>query len=247
MSNTIIEKSTGKEIGPDKELRLREAAKPGYVPPPSKESYFRQLELVPVKIESLINRDTLDSNISKILKNGGGFKSDKWDPPTVGRLPDGTMILYDGDHSRHIFQLAYPDEDMMLARVVDVENKGEIHRRFVEKNKLCRTDLRREEVFVHEVLSGARAKIKLAQQIGQMGLSVYCSGEQNGSVGDPDGPRVKVGSAETVMSILGDENVSLGKEAVGMLRSTGQLEKPEDSAFPLYCLVYAIYDPHTSR
>ena len=80
MSNTIIEKSTGKEIGPDKELRLREAAKPGYVPPPSKESYFRQLELVPVKIESLINRDTLDSNISKILKNGGGFKSDKWDP-----------------------------------------------------------------------------------------------------------------------------------------------------------------------
>jgi len=141
---------------------------------------------VSVNIPSLSNRKTEAKTIRKYLKNG--YIPALWSPPLVAELPNGDQYLYDGDHRRHIWKLANPNNSTMDAYVVKVSNKAEISQLFVQINKTHRKNLASEETFVHEVLAGEQAAVQTDSNLKDCYLSVSLgTGEANSTVGSAKG------------------------------------------------------------
>lgn len=226
MSNNPVRKRTRKPITVDVIKNEVEESNGGLFPfaKPSEEylrlldplkSKLQQLvesiEEVPINVKSIINRDTCDTNLKKILSNAGGFDFTMWNPPLVGRLPDGTQYLYDGDHSRALYKMANPGEDTMPCRIKYFDSVEEIHREFVKVNSSCITTLSKEEIFVHEVHGKVPEAVEMCKKVEEIGCSVYCSHEPGGIVGNIDGPSVGVVTLKKVLSFTGDDLIYAAK------------------------------------
>ena len=148
---------------------------------------------VPVDIDSYLNRKTESQTINLYLKARNGFDRGLWQPPLVAELPNGKRYLFDGDHRRKLWTLAYPKNIKMPVQIVQVKDKQEISRLFVAINKTARKALKANEVFVHEVLGGMGNAKNTAAILKQCGLSVSLGTDEAGSVvGDPTGPQVSI-------------------------------------------------------
>ena len=149
---------------------------------------------VPVTIASYKNRKTKASTLKSYLKaRGDTFDRGLWQPPLVAEMPTGERFLFDGDHRRALWKLAYPEEDEMPAQIVSVKNKSEISRLFVAINKTARTALTANEVFVHEVLGGNKEAKKTAKNLTDCSLKVSLgTGDPGSHAGYLTGPEVSV-------------------------------------------------------
>lgn len=176
---------------------------------------------VSVDIQSYVNRKTQTATLRKYLKQGKGFDGNLWSYPQVAELPCGTQYLFDGDHRRHLYKLAFPSATHMPAIVVPVKDKSEISSLFVKMNKKARKDITAEETFVHEVLAGEQAALKTAADLKLCSLSISMgTGEQDSDVGALTGfiggkpPRTKIGSFETAIKDNHIDNVKLASETI---------------------------------
>ena len=149
---------------------------------------------VPVNIRSFKNRRTEARVIKGYLKaSGGKFDRRIWQEPLVAELPDGTRYLFDGDHRRALYKLAYPTKETMPVQVVQVKDKEEISRLFVAINKTARKALSSNEVFVHEYLGGIQEALNTGQTLTRCKLKVDLgTGEPGTCVGHSAGQQVKI-------------------------------------------------------
>ena len=111
-----------------------------------------QLTNVSVNVLSKVNRPTKADLISRYTKNG--FDWNKWSPPIVAKLPDGTQYLLDGDHRRHMFKQFHPEAEEMPAWMIKVSSDEEFHSLFVEINSTGRKNVSGDEAFIHMVHAG---------------------------------------------------------------------------------------------
>jgi len=199
MSNSVTKNgvpivgSLSKAAGIKNQHLYSNIVSPTSINPLSAANLQRTIEDVDVNTDSLVNRDTEMDNLTRILKNRGGFDSTRWNMPQIARLPDGRMFLFDGDHSRHLYKHFFPQAKTMPARVRNVADEAEVSRLFIDYNCKGKTPIASEHVFVHQVLAGETDAVDLAQRLAAAGLQVYCSNEPNGVAGTIDGVRVKVG------------------------------------------------------
>tara|TARA_R100000951_G_scaffold112107_1_gene111957 strand:- start:480 stop:1409 length:930 start_codon:yes stop_codon:yes gene_type:complete len=149
---------------------------------------------VPVSIRSFKNRRTEARVIKGYLKaSGGKFDRRIWQEPLVAELPDGTRYLFDGDHRRALYKMAYPTKETMPVQVVRVKDKEEISRLFVTINKTARKSLTSNEVFVHEYLGGIPDAVNTGQTLARCNLKVDLgTGEPGTYVGHSAGQQVKI-------------------------------------------------------
>lgn len=170
-----------------------------------KESYTLEVN---VNIDSHINRKTDPATIKKYISCANGFHRGLWQPPLVARLPDGTMKLFDGDHRRALWKLAYPNKKTMPAQIVHVNNEQEISKYFVIINKTGRKRLSPEENFVHEVHAGIPSAVKTNEDLKKANLCVSLgTGEQGSIVGALNGWSVKIGGFKSAVRDVGVESV----------------------------------------
>ena len=149
---------------------------------------------VPVNILSYKNRRT-DVKVIKGYLNASGGKFDRriWQEPLVAELPDGTRYLFDGDHRRVLYKMAYPTKETMPVQVVRVKDREEISRLFVAINKTARKPLNSNEVFVHEYLGGIQEALNTGQTLTRCNLKVDLgTGEAGTYVGHSGGQQVKI-------------------------------------------------------
>jgi hypothetical protein len=143
---------------------------------------------VDANIPSYLNRKTESQTIKKYISCAGGFHRGLWQPPLVAELPDGRRLLFDGDHRRQLWIMAFPNKKKMPVQVIKVNSLQEISKLFVIINKEGRKNLASDEVFVHEVHSGDQTAIKDSQNLTKSGLCVSLgTGEQGSSVGATSG------------------------------------------------------------
>lgn len=207
---------------------------------PTAASYREQFIDVPVDVPSRVNRDTELKNLTKILKEAGGFDMKQWTSPKVARMPDGTLYLFDGDHSRAIYRAYYPQQKTMPAKVIDIDTIEEYHLLFVRYNAKGKTPIRAEDVFVHMYHAKDTETIELAKSLTDAGLFIYCSHEEEGTVGDREGMRIKVGAAKTAFKTQAKTMKLLNapknrrystavRDSVAILKSAGLSSSREDS------------------
>ena len=187
---------------------------PASIHPLSADNIKRTIEDVSVDVLSLVNRDTELSNLTRILKNRGGWDSSRWNLPQIARLPDGRMFLFDGDHSRHLYKHFFPNASTMPAMVRPVANEAEVSRLFIDYNCKGKTPIASEHIFVHHVLAGDEDTVLLAQRLDAVGLQIYCSNEPNGIAGATNGVRVKVGGVAEAFK-KADKAMKKGKLSQG--------------------------------
>ena len=155
---------------------------------------------VPATIESYLNRKTKASTLKSYLKaRGGKFDRGLWQPPLVAELPNGDRMLFDGDHRRALWKMAYPEENMP-AQIVPVKDESEISRLFVAINKTARKSLTANEVFVHEVLGGDEEAEKVSEHLSKCALKVSLgTGEQGSEIGSPNSPEININGFRTAL------------------------------------------------
>jgi hypothetical protein len=170
--------------------------------PPTAAEYSVRIVDMPVDTPSLINRDTEIKNLKKNLKVRGGFDGQMWQAPRAGRInATGETFIFDGDHSKHLFKLTYPDAKTMPMQVIDVNNKEEIHKLFVQTNKTCKTLITAEQTFVHNVRAGEESVKKYTEILCGAGMYVYCSNEDGGKVGDQSGVEIRFNHLHSIVGI----------------------------------------------
>ena len=127
----------------------------------------------PVDIKSLRNRKTTVSAIRNNVKELGGFDPRAFDRPTIAVVEEnGEEYLYDGDHSRWLYKLYYPNAKKMPCRRVTVKDLAELSCLFVHRNKRGKKDLTAEEIFVHEYLGGFKEAFDLEKHLSSSNLKV---------------------------------------------------------------------------
>jgi hypothetical protein len=156
----------------------------------------------PVDIPSLRNRKTLATTLRKALKELGGFDPRAFDRPTIAVVEEnGEEYLYDGDHSRWLYRLYYPNEKKMPCRRVKVKDFAELSRLFVHRNKRGKKDLTAEEIFVHEYLAGFQEASDLEKHLSSSNLKVSLgTGESDTTVGDMGGKEVPIAGFRTALN-----------------------------------------------
>lgn len=184
--------------------------------PLTADQFSQRIIDLPVDTPSLINRDTEEKSLKKILKNRGGFDGDLWQPPRAGRIRStGEVFIFDGDHSKHLFRLANPEATTMPVQVIDVDSKRDIHRLFVQTNNTCKTPISSEQIFVHNVHAGDLSVAKYEDACTSAGLKVYCSNEPGGVVGDVNGVEVRFGDLKAAYhSVLDIDVLKEAKELI---------------------------------
>ena len=219
MSNAVYT-SNGNEIDYDK---LREKWKDGtgtvmvHPAPTNSQQFLARIEDIPVDTPSLVNRDTLEKNLEKILQSMNGFDGRIWNPPRVARITStGEMFIYDGDHSRHLYRWYHHTEETMPAKIVDVERKEDVHNLFVQANCKGRTAINAEQIFVHTYLGGCPVAKQLAESLQLTGLKVYCSAEIGGTAGDPSGYLTKVNGFKRVHKLVNHPKIGLQSHCTAM-------------------------------
>jgi hypothetical protein len=203
-----------------------------------------RMEDLPIDTPSLINRDTEEKALKKILKNRGGFDGALWQPPRAGRVKStGEVYIFDGDHSKHLFRLAHPAATTMPVQVIDVESKGDIHRLFVQTNNTCKTPISSEQIFVHNVHAGDNTVAKYEDACNAAGLKVYCSNEPGGAVGAPNGTEVRFGDLKAAFHSVTDIDVLLEAKELIMMCSNplGSKSLLPGPVFRSLCLLFSAY------
>tara|TARA_A100001515_G_scaffold91921_1_gene73317 strand:+ start:840 stop:1763 length:924 start_codon:yes stop_codon:yes gene_type:complete len=159
---------------------------------------------VSVNIDSYLNRKTEAKTINSYIEARGGFDRGLWQPPLVAELPSGKRYLFDGDHRRKLWTLAYPQKTDMPVQVVKVKDEEEISRLFVAINKTARKSLTPNEVFVHEVKGNVGNARNVASVLEECGLSVSLGTKESGSiVGDINGPEVSISGFQQGLKSVG--------------------------------------------
>tara|TARA_B100001093_G_C26794269_1_gene1000398 strand:+ start:780 stop:1730 length:951 start_codon:yes stop_codon:yes gene_type:complete len=155
----------------------------------------------PVDIISLRNRKTETSALRKALKELGGFDPRAFDRPTIAVVEEtNEEYLYDGDHSRWLYRLYYPNEEKMPCRRVIVKDLAELSRLFVHRNKRGKKDLTAEEIFVHEYLGGFKEAFDLEKHLSSSNLKVSLgTKEANTTVGSMGGKEVPINGFRTAL------------------------------------------------
>ena len=172
------------------------------------------LPVAPVNVLSKVNRPTKAKTLEKNLKQGGGFNWNLWSAPKVAKLPNGEMILYDGDHSRALYKMAFPNATHMPVALRSVDTIQEVHQLFHLENGGCRKNVSAEERFVHQYLSGDVKAVQTAENLKKCGLRVFCSDEDGGSVGNPTGPKTKYRGFEKSLSASSIHHVKHASEMI---------------------------------
>lgn len=155
---------------------------------------FPTEQTVSVDVPSLSNRKTTTDTLNKYLKSRDGFDERCWDKPTIAELPDGSQYLFDGDHSRHLWKLAFPEEKTMPARIIQVSSIEEISELFVHRNETGKKKLSAEEIFVHEHKAGIQSALQIGKLLQSAKLQVSLgTGEAGCYVGASSSvPTVKI-------------------------------------------------------
>jgi len=180
-------------------------------------TWMTHLPTAPVDIPSLVNRPTQNKTLEKHFKQAGGFDWCLWDPPKVGILPSGEKYLYDGDHSRHMYKMAFPTARTMPVAPRDMDTREDIHYYFAQINGGSRKNASAEEKFVHRFLSGDVKAEAVAKQLKACGLQIFCTDEKHGAVGDVSGPTVRYrGFTKSVKA----SSVGAVKSAVSLIKTT---------------------------
>jgi len=178
---------------------------------------------ISVDVNSYLNRKTTSTTLSKYLKAAGGFNRGLWQPPLVAKMPNGEMFLFDGDHRRALWRLAYPDKKTMPAQILEVSGENEISRLFVNINKTGRTALKPEEVFVHEYYAGNKDAKDTASHLMNCNLNVGLGTKEEGSViGAVKGPRVKI---KGFRNLLNSSGLDAAREASTIIQNLWKKDK----------------------
>jgi hypothetical protein len=182
-----------------------------------------EIKNISVDVDSYLNRKTTSTTLSKYLKAAGGFNRGLWQPPLVAEMPTGERFLFDGDHRRALWRLAYPNKKTMPAQILKVSDEGEISRLFVNINKTGRTALKPEEVFVHEYYAGAEDAKITASHLIDCNLNVGLGTKEAGSIiGAVKGPRVKI---KGFRNLLNSSGLEAAREASTIIQSLWSKDK----------------------
>ena len=141
-----------------------------------------------------IQRDTEVRNLKKITKRG--INGDSWQAPRVVYVRSTKQLLvYDGDHSLHLWLQMWPNATEIVVDYREVDTIEEYHQLFVDFNLEGRTGISAEVAYVHRYYANYREQVDLAACMRAAGVYVYGSGESGGRVGDPQGCKIKVNAA----------------------------------------------------
>ena len=185
--------------------------------PTTSQQLLARIEDIPVDTPSLVNRDTLEKNLKKILQSMNGFDGRIWNEPRVARVTStGEEYIYDGDHSRHLYRLNHPAEKTMPAKIVDVERKEEVHNLFVQANCKGKTAINAEQIFVHTYLGGCPVAKQMAESLQSVGLKIYCSAEVGGTAGDVNGYFTKYNGFKRVHKLVNHPMIGLQNHCTAM-------------------------------
>jgi len=207
-------------------------------------AYSARIENLSVDTPSLINRDTEIKNLRKNLRVRGGFDGHMWQPPRAGRVKDtGEVFIFDGDHSKHLFRLSYPDAKTMPMQVIEVDKKEDIHKLFVQTNKTCKTSITAEQTFVHSVCAGDEKAMKYIKILDDAGIYVYCSHEEGGKVGRQDGIEIKFGHLK--LAVQQAQEPEMVTEAVNLIMKCrnpiGPKNRVPGEVLRSFCLLFSAY------
>jgi len=186
--------------------------------PPKAADYASRFIDMPVDTRSLVNRCTEVKNLVKNLRVRGGFDGDMWQAPRAGRVKStGEVFIFDGDHSRHLYKIKYPQNKTMPMQIIDVDSKADIHRLFVQVNKTCSTGITAEQEFVHKYHMGDSESVRLVEILAQTGLHIFGSNEEGGVLGDPEGDEIRHSYFRSVVGAAGGDPVIV-KEARDLIK-----------------------------
>jgi|10_taG_2_1085330.scaffolds.fasta_scaffold00828_11 hypothetical protein len=143
--------------------------------------------MVPVDIESDLNRRTEARQCTKLLTSLGGFQPRRWNAPSVARILNegGKLVVWDGDHSRALFMAAYPEATHMPARVEDFADRKEISLYFDHAGSSKGSkNLKKDETLIHLVRAENVLALETHRQLEECGLCVSLgTGEPDSIVG----------------------------------------------------------------
>jgi hypothetical protein len=206
----------------------------------------------PIGIQALTNRQTKDSVIKKYLKNGWNWN--KFCPIIVAEFPESyrndpdfseyhnnelpLLKLLDGDHRKHMYKWAFPDDTQISAHKISVVSKEEYHRLFYQINWASRKNANKEEVFVHQVLAKESQALETERELKRCGVSIFGSPDIGGIVGALNSPYVNHGGFKRCVA-LGEANV---KKAVETIKSCwGEDENLKAELMEGLTILYKLY------
>lgn len=192
--------------------------------------------IVDVNVKSLINRATKLNVIRKYLKDG--FDYNKFTPPIIAVFPNGREVLLDGDHRRAMYKTVFPGKKTMPCYRINVSDEKEYHRLFIAINWSNRKSANKEEVFVHEVLACDPKALQTVSDLKKVGLSVYGSPEQHGTVGATNSPNITVGAFRNAMK-YGVKNVSSAVKVISAAWPSSA--KVQGEFLEAISLLYSLY------
>lgn len=160
------------------------------------QEYTKRFRVMPIsKLKRHIQRDTEVRNLKKITKRG--INGDSWQAPRVVYVRSTKQFLvYDGDHSLHLWLQMYPNATDIVVDYREVDTLEEYHQLFVDFNLEGRTGISAEVAYVHRYYAKYPEQVDLAACMRAAGVYVYGSGESGGRVGDPQGCKIKVNAAK---------------------------------------------------
>jgi len=112
-------------------------------------------EDVPIETENFNgNRRPRANDISKYLKDQGGFHWGLYGSPLVARVKSeqGKLYVYDGGHRKAMYEVRFPEATTFPATVIDVENMEEVSRLFHRINGSASKNVNNETRFINQVL-----------------------------------------------------------------------------------------------
>jgi len=183
--------------------------------PPGGEEHSSREEDVSVHVPSWLNRKTWGDVIKGYIEAAGGFDWRLLRRATIAELPNGDQFLIDGDHTRALYKIQYPNRKKFPAKVVKCADLAEVSFLFWLLNEGGRKNLKAEEIFIHKVRSGAfptenscARDLEKAGLFVTLGLSDNSKGQTVGSLVD-GAYSVKIRGFKTILQGLKDDKASV--------------------------------------
>ena len=194
---------------------------------------------VSVDIDTICNRDVLESRTKKYLASGWDWNlfSNVIVARFTGGVRKGQEFLLDGQHRRQMFKEAFPEKETIPAYIIDVEDEQEYHLIFAKLNWENRKQANAEEVFIHKAHGGDETAIQLVKDLNFCGLSVYGSPDAYGTVGDLNGPNVKIGAFKRALKNGHDQ----AKMAASLIARTWPGDKVQGELLEGISILYKEY------
>lgn len=194
---------------------------------------------VSVDIDTICNRDVLESRTKKYMDKGWDWNlfSNVIVARFTGGMRKGQEFLLDGQHRRQMFKEAFPDKETIPAYIIDVEDEQDYHLIFAKLNWENRKQANAEEVFIHKVLGKDETAVQLEKDLNFCGLSVYGSPDVYGTVGDRNGPNVKIGAFKRALKNGHDST----KMAASIISSAWPRERVQGELLEGVAILYNQY------